>query len=349
MKSSLRRIALPGAALVALVGAAVILWSQKPPDQQTARPASRKPPLPKAQARPPANERSPDRRLADLAPGENGVPLPSSLRDTEVDGWIGADDSGHLVVTPGARWFFDYFLSATGEESTDEIRARIGAEIEKRLPVEAAREASDLLDRYLAYRERVRALDDAGPTGDLAERLRDLHRIRVETFGDADAGAIFGEEEQVQALDIERRAVLSDETLTPEERERRLDEIEAKLPESVRQSRSEATAALRLTRDEQMLRDAGGSPEDVRALREQRFGSQAADRLAALDAERADWQARLEDYRRARQRIANDSSLGDDARSRAVESLIAERFGSAERARVKALDEAQSSHRQSAP
>jgi lipase chaperone LimK len=133
--------------------------------------------------------------------------------------------------------------------------------------------------------------------------------------------------------------VLRDETLSAEERQRRLDDLDQRLPESARQARGEALAALRLTEDEEQLRAAGGSPDDVRALREQRFGPQAAERLAALDEERAAWQQRVDDYRRARRAIAGDVSLGDAERARALGALLEERFSPQERLRVEALDQ----------
>src|SRR5689334_7743323 len=49
-------------------------------------------------------------------------PLPRSLQDTQVDGGLAADANGHLIVAPGVRALFDYFLSATGEESPQIIR-----------------------------------------------------------------------------------------------------------------------------------------------------------------------------------------------------------------------------------
>jgi lipase chaperone LimK len=274
----------------------------------------------------------PGRKTSDI-----GDHLPRSLRDTDTDGWIGTDDAGQLVVTPGARWFFDYFLSAAGEEPDEEIRARIVAEIEKRLAPTAARQAIDLLDRYLTYRDEVRGLQESEPSDDLAQRLADLHRIRIETFGDADAAALFGEEEQVQSVDLRRRALANDQTLSPQERQQRIDELEQELPAQVRQARDTAMAAARLSRDEQQLRDAGGTPEEIHALREERFGAAAADRLAALDRERAEWQQRLDDYRRDRQSIASDAALDDSARARALDALLVERFTPRERVRVEAL------------
>lgn len=271
-------------------------------------------------------------------PGERHDPsLPPSLRETEIDGWLGVDDDGHLVVTPGARWFFDYFLSATGEESADDLRARIVSEIERRLPATGAQEAIALLDRYLSYRERVRAAQASGPVDDLRQRLAELHQIRVDTFGASDAAILFGEEEQVQSADLQRRTVMSDTTLDPDERERQLAAIELQLPAEIRAARAETFAPLHLMQDEQALLDAGGSPEDIQALRTQRFGVEAAERLAVLDREQAQWRQRLADYQRARSGIEADASLNESARAQALDALIAERFTEPERLRAEAL------------
>lgn len=251
------------------------------------------------------------------------------------------DDAGHLVVTPGARWFFDYFLSATGEESAARIRARIVAEIEKRLPPAGAREAIDLLDRYLAYRERVRTLQESGAPEDLQQRLNQLHEIRQQIFGDDNAAALFGEEENTQLVDIQRRQVLSDQTLSPDERQRKLDALEQQLPASVREARAQALGPVRLMQEEQQLREAGAAPEEIRALREQQFGAEAADRLEALDRERAEWQQRVDDYRTARQAIEANPSFSAAARAHAVDMLLGERFTPQERLRVEALDNIQ--------
>lgn len=282
------------------------------------------------------SRRPPPAELEAAAVEHAEAPLPASLRETETDGWLGVDDDGHLVVTPGARWFFDYFLSATGEESPEDLRARIVGEIERRLPPTGAREAVALLDRYLSYRERVRSAQDTGSADDLGDRLAELHRTRVDTFGASDAAILFGEEEQVQSADLRRRAVMSDTTLTPDERERQLHAIEQQLPPAVRAARADTFAPLHLMQDEQALRAAGGSADDVHALRAQRFGAEAAERLAALDREQAAWQQRVEAYHLARRRIDADTTLSDSARAQALDALVTQRFTPQERLRIEA-------------
>lgn len=347
MKRSSQRLALVVALVLGALGVmlrgGLVLWTRGRAESSDRPPAGNRVTVAGSTLRPrvqPLEVRGPRAGAARPAPApvEATEPLPASLEGTEVDGWLGVDDDGHLVVTPGARWFFDYFLSATGEESPQQIRARIVAEINKRLPAVGAQEATDLLDHYLAYRDRVRAWQTSGAPEDAQQRLAQLHDIRRETFGDANAAALFGEEEQMQAVDLQRRQVLSDQTLTPDERDRSLGALEQQLPPAVRQARSEAMTLTRLHADEQQLQDAGGSADDIHALREQRFGAEVADRLDALDRDRVTWQRRFDDYRNARDEIDRNPTLSPDARARAVEALLAERFTPDERLRVAALE-----------
>ena len=70
-----------------------------------------------------------------------------------------------------------------------------------------------------------------------------------------------------------------------------------------------------------------------------RFGPEAAARLAALDARRAAWAARVADYRAERERVDPPGEPDDsEARAAAIAALRDARFTGAERLRIEALD-----------
>src|SRR5262249_56530534 len=115
-------------------------------------------------------------------PGATLGPRPRSLRGTRVDGGLAVDAGGRLMATPDARRLSDYFLATAGEEPPERTRARIVAAIERRLSGDAARDATTLLDRYLAYRERARH----------ATTREELLAARRDTLG-PDAEALFAE------------------------------------------------------------------------------------------------------------------------------------------------------------
>lgn len=264
---------------------------------------------------------------------------PASLRGTRVDGGLVTDAAGSFVATPDARRLFDYFLAASGEESEADIVARVHAEIDRRLSPDAARDAKLLLDRYLAYRARARVLAEQGlAEAPLDERLATLRALRRETLGDETAAALFAEEDAVDAVAVAKLTADVDDAATPEERALRRDAAEEALPEAERENRRAARLALDLRAAEDALREGGASPDELRALRERTVGAEAAERLASLDLQRAQWQSRLDDYRDARAAIEGDASLDAGARAAAIERLRAERFDATERLRVEALD-----------
>jgi lipase chaperone LimK len=263
--------------------------------------------------------------------------LPASLRGTTEDGALRVDDAGDLVIAPAVLRFFDYYLSATGEESAATLRARIVAAIHRRLPDDRpAGQAVALLDTYLGYREATRGLRVDGD--DPAARLDALHLLRRRSFGAAVAEALFGDEERALAVALEQRKLLADAALSRRERERRLSDLEARLPDRIREARAGATRPLRQRADEDAMRAAGASDDDLHDYRTATVGEEAADRLAALDRSRAAWSAQLAAFREARAAIV--AAEPDPSRQQAaVQQLLDASFTALEQIRVRAADQ----------
>lgn len=340
-----------GAAAVAAGAAAAILALGVAVATRVARDAERTPPDLGAAPRAPASATG---AAAHAAPGaartatapataqaaEAGSPppRPPSLAGTEPSGGLALDADGRFVPGPEAIALFEYFFAASGEEPGAVIAARIRAEIRRRLPPAAAEEAEALLARYLAYREDAASLF----ASDLAlaepeRRFQRVRELRRAAFGAALAAALFGEEEAIVAIDLERRRVAQDPGLAPDERARRLASLDERLPPPERAARADARAVLDLRAAERSLREAGAGEAEVAAERERRFGREAAERLAALDARRAAWEARVAAYRAAREAIRAER-LPPDAEAEALARLRAERFEGPERIRIEALD-----------
>ncbi|MFS8070389.1 MAG: lipase secretion chaperone, partial [Byssovorax sp.] len=197
-------------------------------------------------------------KVASAGEAAAAVVDPASLRGTDEDGALRVDENGNLVVGPEILAFFDYHLSATGEQSAAAIRARILARIRQSLPERAAGQAATLLDRYLAYREATRLLRE---DGDSAARLDALHRLRQRIFGEDDAARLFGDQERADAVALASQQVLKDPALTPEERAAQLAKLEEGLPEAARASRARSTLPLRVQQEEAARRAAGADAE----------------------------------------------------------------------------------------
>jgi lipase chaperone LimK len=267
--------------------------------------------------------------------------MPKSLRGTDVDGGLSVDAHGHFLPDTDALSLFHYFLAASGEEPQARIRQRIVDHIHSLLQEPAASEAVALLDTYLDFRDAMRELAEAGEVPrDLERRWQWIRELRRHYFGAATSAALFGQEEEVVRIDLERRRIATDESLSAEERAEELYALEAQLPESVRESRQRARAPM-LARDEvEDVRASGGSEEEVFAVRERHFGREAAERLSALDAERSAWNARLESYRSERDALLSEIE-GEEPTDQlaAIEALRRQHFSELEVLRVRALDE----------
>jgi lipase chaperone LimK len=333
----MRRVVL--ATLVAVVAAGVLLGRSGP--QPEPQPARSEPAAAAASA-----NRDPTIQGAGKAARGTVEPLarPRSLRGTRVDGGLATDADGHFVATLDARRLFDYFLTASGEVSDEALRARIQHEIERRLPAMAAREATEVCERYLAYRDRVRELATVDVPGDddLDARLATLIAIRREVLGPTTAEAFFAEEEADTRRMLDARRIANDPTLSPEERAERVEAVfadaEAELPAEVREARAAGRLATTLRSAEAEVRARGGDDAAVAAMRERLAGPEAAARLADLDRRRNAWQGRVDAFRAARERIRHDPTLSSDAQAAAIARLADESFTPAERRRVDALD-----------
>ena len=265
-------------------------------------------------------------------------PLPASLWGVQEDGALVVDADGRFRATPDAIDLFDYYLAAIGEESEAQIRERIVAVIHARLDGEAADAAIALLDDYFAYRLRAANELDGRLAGvDLERRLQYIRELRRDVFGPATASALFEAEEAQWFADLERRRLLQDDVLDPSERDRRLADLDASLPDAQRTIR-DAPRAHRLLRDEEeRLRAKGADASEIDRLREERFGQESATRLAALDASRLDWQARLRTYRVERDRLVLETDSEDLAAR--IQALRARHFEGGELIRIRALEQ----------
>lgn len=338
------RAVIPVAALCALLGAGVFSWwkaraTSTPPGPAVAAVS------PPVTSTPRAGAPAPRRDVPGAAPTEAASdapalpPTPSSLQDTEEDGSVQVDASGHLVVSAELRRLFDYYLSAMGEEGLPAIRERILASLRaKNLPAAAMDEVVRVLDDYLAYRDAARAFasNQRGAALDVSARLEALRELRREHLGPWAEG-LFGDEERVDAVSVERMKLQQDTTLSPEEREHRIAALEEQLPAEYRASRDEALRPLQQQTVERELVESGATAEDLRQHRLATVGPEATERLEAMDREESEWKRRLAEFRSRREALGQ-SEPNPAARQAAVQRLLFDSFTPEERLRVEALD-----------
>jgi lipase chaperone LimK len=258
----------------------------------------------------------------------------SSQRGSAIDGELSFHDDGRLRVDLGLRRLFDYALSLQGEFSLAEIRQLLHHWI-------SASHDAGIADAVLAQFERYLALkqDEAQLAGisDLNERLAALMDLREQHFG-ADADALFGDDEAYAIHTLQRLALLRDRSLSADQRAAALAELDARRPEAERVAERDSLSAVIAAEHERQLAEQAVAPEQVQEERAALWGEDAAARLAALDAERAAWDARLADYAAARQRVLGDLRLSAAAREAALAALRQRGFSDAEQRRIASLE-----------
>ena len=271
--------------------------------------------------------------------------LPTSLAGTEVPDGLQVDAQGNLIVSMQLRDVFEYFLSTIGEESLDTIVARLRAYMASRLPASALAEANRILDGYLAWRDNLSTIQQAG--GVSASAL-DLAAVRAQQaqvqascgqFLDGETcDAFFAEDNLRDNYEVDRLAVLRDDSLSATEKADRLAALTASLPAPMQEQISAVTRYQALQSLTTSLQQEGGSAAELRRIREQVVGAEAADRLETLDLQRAQFRQRVDDWLQERAQLQANAGLSAADRQAQIEHLRSQRFSDTEVIRVQGYE-----------
>ena len=233
-------------------------------------------------------------------PSRNKHPLAATFQQAAT--FRGAQPDGRLLVIDGRllinrdlRLWMDYYLSAVGEVSLDDIVEYMKAEM-RTLPEPANREALDLLQAYLSYLASISEYDEIAGRKiaysnieELTARQQWVMDLRRLYFDDVTVAAFFAEDEAIDDFTLKRLELLQ-QGASPGE----ISALETRLPQPVQVARRQAASV----QDSLQLRHQHSDPATLRQARSERFGNEAAERLAQLDEERAIWKSRLQQYHR---------------------------------------------------
>lgn len=272
-------------------------------------------------------------------PVEEGVFAPS-LRQTAVDGLPSAMDSGAIDVVQ-LKSMFDYYLSTQGERALPEIRKEVESQLAARLHGQSLQDARDFFHRYLAY---LRSLAEAGKlksvSADVLVQMRDrlqlLRQLRERHFQSQEIRQLFAATDAMDQMILQRMSIQRRQDIPVSEKQRLLAELEQTLPADLQAARQQATKHLVLSDAERQLREQGASPAQLQAMRTSMAGPEAAQRLAAMDAEEAAWQGKLKQWQREREQLVKDAGLSDLQRQQAQQALEQQLFSENERKRLAA-------------
>ncbi len=215
---------------------------------------------------------------------KNAPQLSASLQGTEIDCPIQVDKQGKLILTVGIRSCFDYFFSSLGEKSENELISNIRQYLTSNLPAEAAKYAIYLLNQYVAYNHALKNLTpesnfSATDYNAYQRLVNQINGFQQKYFKPEEIKALFGNERNLNQFNIDQMRIYADKSLSTEEKATQISQLIDKLPENLGPGVKTAMQFQELQQLTQEIKGKGGTAEDIRTMRENLLGTEAAQRL----------------------------------------------------------------------
>jgi lipase chaperone LimK len=278
------------------------------------------------------------------------APLPAAPRDpdyfafvpsmvgTQADGALHTAADEQLVVDAELRHLFDYYLAALGEKDLPAIRAQIESELQHKLKPKPAQQAKRLLAQYLDYKRALAGVEanlapPANPAAAARARLQAMQQLRTTYFSASESAGLFGDSDMRDLDAIARLDVAYNAQLTPAQKKERYTALDAKLSPAEQAERAAPVRILQLEESVRQARANGADDNEVYRMRAATLSPDAADRLAQLDREEAEWQRRIAAYQAERSRL-----LGQRADDSALQQLRTSQFSPQEQKRLTAYE-----------
>lgn len=263
--------------------------------------------------------------------GPTGRPMEASFFAARSQAASGPNADPLLV--PGLRDTLEALLmEAQTIDSSDPaaLKQRLAALVGKHFPADLVPRALALAGRYVDYRVALGQLrppaDPTDPTA-LRQALEARHQVRRQFFDGDEYDALFAREATLDRYTLARLEIERNPALTAEQRAQALRDAENDLPPEQRAERREATAHLDAAAQTAGFNASQTDTAARHAARTQQYGEAAANALAQLDREDAQWQQRLDQYSQA---------LAAQGEGPALEQLRHQLFSSEEQRRLDA-------------
>lgn len=279
-------------------------------------------------------------------------PLPGTLEGTIMQQSLVVDEMGNLRISSDLKRIFDFFLATIEEEELSVILNRIQEYLDYTLDEPALSQALDVMNQYIAFKkalfdfeiERTDSIKQIMEQGGDAKGLQYLSLLKEQLQAQKDLRTLhlspevhtefYADEEDYDSYSLDRMEVSADKSLTEEERQARYAEIDANAPEGIVASRKEAQITDILKTKTEALKSQGASQQEIKALRTEMLGVEAAERFDSLDQQRAEWNTRIETYLSQRRSILDNEGLSVDDKQDQIQQLKQNNFDSREQIRL---------------
>lgn len=266
--------------------------------------------------------------------------LPSSLQGTQ-HGVRLVRQGDTLLVSAALRDLFDYYLSASGELSLEQIRALIDTALQQQLNGGALAHAQHILSAYLSYKQGLHDFEQqyqadpqfskAQQLAYLQERQQALIAFQDRELGSEVAQIFFAFDRQIDDNTLAKAAILNSD-LSDAGKQQALVNLAAEQPVQQQLQQQRIRQQQRLVAiDQQNL-----SAADKFQQREAVVGADAAHRLAELDESRQRWDERLSRFQQEVS-VLQQAGLDRAEYQESYQQLLNQQFQPHEQLRVKVL------------
>lgn len=281
--------------------------------------------------------------VASSMPQNDAFSFVKSMEGTTTDGQA-TQTNDALIVDASLRRLFEYYLAATGEKSLAEIRAEIEKELDKTLSPSAARQAKEVLTRYLTYKQELAEIEknpavSGNDTNAIKHRFSSMQQLRRRYFNKKEDLAMFGFDDAYDMDAIARLEISQDSALTNEQKQKKLLALDAAMPTTLREEKQAPYRVLLLEENVVKMRARGASDDDIYRLRASSTTPEAAARLADLDREEIEWKTRITTYLAERSRLlSNLAEKPEQERQAAMQKIRDQQFNQGEQKRLSAYE-----------
>ncbi|WP_261886896.1 lipase secretion chaperone [Vibrio pomeroyi] len=244
----------------------------------------------------------------------------TSQQDTEID-------------NASAKDMMEYFVSGNTELTLEDIRDNVAKHHDQS---QGAVVDEVLFAKYLEYKSALTSLDVQFDTTSIsAEDLRALNQalldLQARFFSQSEISILFTHDNRMREIALEK-LLLKQEGLDESEYQQRVDVLMSEQPDYVQTSHQNLVLLQQLSSSE------GLDQQDKYLKRNELVGEEAAQRLEALDQQRAEFEDALEVYQVERNDILNDAALSQIEQQETIADLRVAHFPSKQIRRVEAIE-----------
>lgn len=250
--------------------------------------------------------------------------------------------AGDLSVDAHTRGALDVLLSSLSNPPTTAELQQLEAALRRAMPGEAATQAMALVRRYVDYTQAAaadRAAQQAPTTADELKAMFDKTVALRRKHFDADtAQALFGAEEMQTRYAMAAQAIEADPRLSAADKATRIKALTDGLPAQAAAQQPPVSLALSEMEDKiASLRHQGASADQIEQLRQRYLGTEAAQALGEMEAQRERWESRYQAFLQQKKALGASSATDMAAQ---VEALLRQHYSEDELTAAKAYDRA---------